>query len=100
MRMPNEYQPPMFLQFGGNGNPKQHIAHFIENCENTGPQGGLLVKQFVCSLKENAFDWYIDLESELIESWKQLEKEFLEQFYSIKENYKKKSHTPTLVSNM
>ena len=47
MRMPNGYQPPKFLQFDGKGNPKQ----------------------FVRSLKGNAFDWYIDLEPESIDSW-------------------------------
>ena len=36
MRMPNGYQPPKFLQFDGKGNPKQHVAHFVETCENVG----------------------------------------------------------------
>ena len=36
MRMPNGYQPPKFLQFDGKDNPKQHIAYFIETCENAG----------------------------------------------------------------
>ena len=39
MRMPNGYQPPKFLQFDGKGNPKQHIAYFIETYENAGTQG-------------------------------------------------------------
>ena len=82
MRMPNGYQPPKFLQFDGKGNPKQHIAYFVETCENAGTQGGLLVKQFVHSLKGNAFDWYTDLQSESIDSWEQLEREFLNRFYS------------------
>ena len=47
MRMPNGYQPPKFLQFDGKGNPKQHVAYFVETCENAGTQGGLFVKQFV-----------------------------------------------------
>ena len=47
MRIPNGYQPPKFLQFDGKGNPKQHIAHFVETCENVGTQRGLIVKQFV-----------------------------------------------------
>ena len=75
--MPNRYQPPKFLQFDGKGNPKQHVAHFVETCENAGTQGGLFVKQFVRSLKGNAFDWYIDLEPKSIDSWEQLEREFL-----------------------
>ena len=36
MRMPNGYQPPKFMQFDGKENPKQHIAHFVETCENAG----------------------------------------------------------------
>ena len=82
MRIPNGYQPPKFLQFDGKGNPKQHAAHFVETCENVGTQGGLFVKQFVRSLKGNAFDWYTDLEPESIDSWEQLEREFLNRFYS------------------
>ena len=39
MRMPNGYQPPKFLQFDGKGNPKQHIAHFVETCENARTRG-------------------------------------------------------------
>ena len=69
MRMPNGYQPPKFLQFDRKGNPKQHIAHFIETCENVGTQGSLLVKQFFRLLKGNAFDWYTNLELESIDNW-------------------------------
>ncbi|KAL9237137.1 hypothetical protein vseg_011723 [Gypsophila vaccaria] len=81
-RMPYGYQPPKFQQFDGKGNPKQHIAHFIETCNNAGTNGDLLVKQFVRSLKSTAFDWYTDLGSESIDSWDQLENEFLNRFYS------------------
>ncbi|KAK9988734.1 hypothetical protein SO802_028973 [Lithocarpus litseifolius] len=80
--MPNGYQSPKFLQFDGKGNPKQHGAHFVETCENVGTQEGLFVKQFVRSLKGNAFDWYTDLELKSIDSWEQLEREFLNRFYS------------------
>ena len=82
LRTPNGYQPPKFQQFDGKGNPKQHVAHFIETCENAGTRGDLLVKQFVRTLKGNAFDWYTDLESDSIDSWEQLEGEFLNRFYS------------------
>ena len=82
LRMPNGYQPPKFQQFDGKSNPKQHVAHFIETCENAGTRGDLLVKQFVRTLKGNAFDWYTNLESDSIDSWEQLEGEFLNHFYS------------------
>ncbi|KAL4619838.1 hypothetical protein ACB092_06G109700 [Castanea dentata] len=81
MRMTNGYQPPKFQKFDRKGNLKQHIAHFVETCENAGTQGSLLVKQFVRLLKGNAFDWYTDLEPESIDSWEQLKREFLNQFY-------------------
>ena len=82
LRMPGSYQPPKFQQFDGKGNPRQHIAHFVETCNNAGTYDDLMVKQFVRSLKGNAFDWYTDLEPGTIDSWEQLEREFLNRFYS------------------
>ncbi|KAM2557408.1 hypothetical protein TB2_014531 [Malus domestica] len=70
------------MQFDGKGNPKQHIAHFVETCNNAGTEGDYLAKQFVRSLKGNAFEWYTDLKPESINSWEQLEREFLNRFYS------------------
>ncbi|KAL0378634.1 UNVERIFIED_CONTAM: hypothetical protein Sradi_3168900 [Sesamum radiatum] len=64
------------------GNPKQHVAHFVETCNNAGTYGDHLVKQFVRSLKSNTFDWYTDLEDSSIDGWEQLEQEFLNRFYS------------------
>jgi hypothetical protein len=82
LKMPLSYQPPKFQQFDGKGNPRQHVAHFVETCNNAGTNGDLMVKQFVRSLKGNAFDWYTDLESGSIDTWEQLEREFLNRFYS------------------
>ncbi|TYK08171.1 ty3-gypsy retrotransposon protein [Cucumis melo var. makuwa] len=56
LRMPLGYQPLKFQKFDGKGNPKQHIAHFVETCENAGSRGGQLVRQFIRSLKESAFE--------------------------------------------
>jgi len=42
--MPRSYQPPKFQQFNGKGNQKQHVAHFIETCNNAGTDGDLMVK--------------------------------------------------------
>ena len=82
LRMPHGYQPPKFNQFNGKGNPKQHIAHFIETCSNAGTEGDRIVKQFVWTLKGIGFDWYTNLESESIHSGEQIEQEFLNRFYS------------------
>ena len=80
--MPAVYQPLKFQQFDGKGNPKQDITHFIETCNNAGTDGDLLTKQFVRTLRGNAFDWYTDLEPKSIDSWEQMEREFLNCFYS------------------
>ncbi|KAK4390155.1 hypothetical protein Sango_2078800 [Sesamum angolense] len=76
LKMPMGYQPPKFQQFDGKGYPKQHVAHFVETCNNAGTYGDHLVKQFVRSLKGNAFDWYTDLEAGSINGWEHLEQEF------------------------
>ncbi|KAM1067720.1 hypothetical protein ACFX2J_022674 [Malus domestica] len=64
LRMLTGYQPPMFKQYDGKGNLKQHIAKFVETCNNAGTERDHLMKQFVRSLNGNAFDWYTDLEPE------------------------------------
>jgi len=82
LRMPHSYQPTKFQQFDGKGNPKQHVAHFIETCNNAGTAGNLMMKQFIRTLKGIAFDWYTGLEAKSINSWKRMEHEFLNRFYS------------------
>ncbi|KAI3470776.1 hypothetical protein Pfo_027439 [Paulownia fortunei] len=69
LKMTVGYQPPKFQQFDSKGNPKQHVAHFIETYNDAGTYGDYLVKQFVHSLKGNAFDWYTNLEANSIDSW-------------------------------
>ncbi|KAL0287352.1 UNVERIFIED_CONTAM: hypothetical protein Scaly_2766800 [Sesamum calycinum] len=81
LKMLMGYQPPKFQQVDGKGNPKQHVAHFVETCNNAGTYGDHLVKQFVRLLKGNAFNWYTDLEAGSIDRWEQLEQEFLNRFY-------------------
>ncbi|KAM1626346.1 hypothetical protein TB2_014416 [Malus domestica] len=34
LKMPRGYQLPKFMQFDGKGNPKRHVAHFVETCNN------------------------------------------------------------------
>ena len=58
LRMLLGYQPPKFQKFDRKGNPKQHIVHFVETCENARSRGDQLVRQFVRSLKGNAFELY------------------------------------------
>ena len=66
--MLQSYDPLKLQQFDGKGNPRQHIAHFVETCNNAGTYDDLMVKQFVRSLKGNVFDWYTNLELGTIDS--------------------------------
>ncbi|KAL0439737.1 UNVERIFIED_CONTAM: hypothetical protein Slati_2456700 [Sesamum latifolium] len=47
-------------------------SYFVETYNNVGTDGDLLAKQFGLSLKDAAFDWYIDLEANSINSWDDL----------------------------
>ena len=40
------------------------------------------MKQFVRSFQGNAFDWYTDLGPESIDSWEQMEREFLNRYHN------------------
>ncbi|KAL0378757.1 UNVERIFIED_CONTAM: hypothetical protein Sradi_3181200 [Sesamum radiatum] len=93
LKMPMGYQPPKFQQFDGKGNPKQHVAHFVETRNNAGTYGDHLVKQFIRSLKGNVFDWYTDLEAGSIDGWEQLEQEFLNRFYNTQQTVSMVEHT-------
>jgi hypothetical protein len=61
MRMSTNYKPLKFQQFDGKGNLRQHVAHFIETCNNANTYGDLMVKQFVRSTKGNVLDWHTNL---------------------------------------
>jgi len=82
LRMSYGYQPPKLQLFDGKGNPKKHVAHFTETCNNAGTDSDLKVKQFVRTMKCIAFDWYTELELESINNWEQMEQEFLNRFYN------------------
>ncbi|KAL0292837.1 UNVERIFIED_CONTAM: hypothetical protein Scaly_3152100 [Sesamum calycinum] len=68
--------------------PVDQLKEFIEepsearSREAQGTYGDHLVKQFVRSLKDNAFDRYTDLEAGSINGWEHLEQEFLNCFYN------------------
>ncbi|KAL0405449.1 UNVERIFIED_CONTAM: hypothetical protein Slati_3858800 [Sesamum latifolium] len=82
LRIPENYQPSKFQQFNGHGDPRQYIVHFVETCNNAETDGDLLAKHFILSLKDAAFDWYIDIEANSIGSWDDLQNKFFSRFYS------------------
>ncbi|KAH0706101.1 hypothetical protein KY289_011177 [Solanum tuberosum] len=47
LKMCEGYQSPKLQEFDSIENPKQHIAHIIETCNDVGRYGDYLVKEFV-----------------------------------------------------
>ncbi|KAL0297671.1 UNVERIFIED_CONTAM: hypothetical protein Sradi_6819200 [Sesamum radiatum] len=45
LKMSMGYQPPKFQQFDGKDNPKQHVAHFVETCNNAGTYARTRISQ-------------------------------------------------------
>ncbi|WJZ97157.1 hypothetical protein VitviT2T_015785 [Vitis vinifera] len=79
---PPNYQQPQFSHFDGTGSPTEHIAHFLSQCGDTAQSGPFLMRQFVQTLRKAAFTWYSKLPPRKIENWDQMERAFLQRFYS------------------
>ncbi|GKV04930.1 hypothetical protein SLEP1_g17015 [Rubroshorea leprosula] len=45
LSLPDGYQPPKFQKFNRKGNPRQHVAHFVETCNNAGTYGDLMLER-------------------------------------------------------
>ena len=72
---------PSFNSLTGQGIPNKTLSTSSKLVTyNAGTEGNLLVKQFVRSLRGNAFDWYTKLEPEFIDSWEQMERELLNHY--------------------
>ncbi|KAH7840099.1 hypothetical protein Vadar_012606 [Vaccinium darrowii] len=70
------------LGIGESAQPASIVSLSVQQLQDMIAKGDLLVKQFVRSLKGNAFEWYTNLEPDSIDSWEQMEREFLNRFYS------------------
>ena len=74
---------PSFNSLTGQGIPNKTLSTSSKLVTyNASTEGDLLVKQFVRFLWWNAFNWYTNLEPEFIDSWKQMEREFLNHYHS------------------
>jgi hypothetical protein len=78
---PKNYCQPQFSKFNGTGSPHEHMAHFLDACQDTSHNGALL-RQFVQTLSGPAFTWYSKLALGSIRTWEEMHDAFLERFYS------------------
>ncbi|KAL0447727.1 UNVERIFIED_CONTAM: hypothetical protein Slati_1900600 [Sesamum latifolium] len=79
--MPENYQPPKFQQFNDHGILGNILLTSLKHAIMLESMD-ILAKQFVLSLKDAAFDWYIDLEANIIDSWDDLQNKFSSRFYN------------------
>ena len=71
-------------QYGGSSSTSfMYSKSYTKRIDNLRmPFSYQLIRQFIQSLKGNAFEWYKNMDLEVINSWKQLEIEFPNRFYS------------------
>ncbi|XP_020592712.1 uncharacterized protein LOC110033161 [Phalaenopsis equestris] len=74
------FVPPLFKNFDGTGNPRQHVAHFRASCYNARGNDALLFRQFVNNLSGVTFDWYTKLPNGSVTTFTELEDLFMKRF--------------------
>ncbi|KAL0447765.1 UNVERIFIED_CONTAM: hypothetical protein Slati_1904400 [Sesamum latifolium] len=73
LKMPAGCQPPKFQQFDGEDNPKQHVAHFIETCNDAGTYGDHLHRRTISMIElTNSHQWEEESVVDYIDRWRNL----------------------------
>lgn len=70
---------PQFTKFDGKGCLRRHLAHFVTACRDTDTSnnGNLLLRFFDLSLEGPAFDWYLHLKPNSVQTWEDMQRLFL-----------------------
>ncbi|KAH7855667.1 hypothetical protein Vadar_027466 [Vaccinium darrowii] len=83
---PKGYRVPEFHLFFGEDireSTIEHVARFQVQCGEAGSRDALQLRLFPNSLTHTAFTWYINLPLNSIQTWRQLENMFHQQFYRV-----------------
>ncbi|XP_050217498.1 uncharacterized protein LOC126668336 [Mercurialis annua] len=81
---PRGYKVPEFSLFSGEERGQstiEHVARFLAQCDEAAAHDFWKLRLFVSSLTKMAFTWYSRLTPKSIETWKDLEILFHEEFY-------------------
>ncbi|XP_026459711.1 uncharacterized protein LOC113360416 [Papaver somniferum] len=81
---PEDYVPPKFKTYDGEGNAREHLSRFLSAMNDRASDEKLCLKEFPKSLTGTAFTWYDNLKAESIDSWMTMISLFLGKFYSAK----------------
>lgn len=66
---PPKFKQPNPQSFDGRGSPRQHIFHFKALTGGIAGNDALMIRLFVSTFRETAFDWYARLPAGTINSW-------------------------------
>lgn len=66
---PPKFKQPNLQSFDGRGSPRQHICHFKALTGGIAGNDALMIRLFVSTLRDTAFDWYARLPAGTINSW-------------------------------
>ncbi|XP_058741237.1 uncharacterized protein LOC131613600 [Vicia villosa] len=81
--LPRGHKVPKFTKFSGDTTESttEHIAIYMIEAGDLANNEDQRIKYFRSSLTKNSFTWFTTLPPNSIDTWSQLEKLFLEQFY-------------------
>jgi len=78
---PPKFKPPTLHTYDGKSSRNQHIYYFRSQTGNVIDNDAIMVRLFIGTLKEVAFDWFKSRPSGSINSWTDLETRFIFWFY-------------------
>ncbi|KAK1693414.1 hypothetical protein QYE76_010111 [Lolium multiflorum] len=82
--LPPKYRLPDFTKFSGSDGSSsiEHVSRYLAQLGTISASDELRVRFFSQSLTGSAFGWYTSLPPNSIQTWKQLEEQFHEQYHS------------------
>ncbi|KAK1626903.1 hypothetical protein QYE76_001218 [Lolium multiflorum] len=81
--LPPKYRLPDFTKFRSDGSSSiEHVSRYLAQLGMISASDELRVRYFSQSLTGSAFGWYTSLPPNSIQTWKQLEERFHEQYHS------------------
>ena len=79
---PKGYEPPKFHPFDGrNGSVVEHVSRFIHTMDPYIGDKELCLREFVKSVVDRAYTWYITLRLGSIKTWDEMMERFCAKYY-------------------
>ena len=81
VQYPLKFKPPTLHTYDGKSSSNQHIYYFRSQTGNVLDNDAIMARLFIGTLKGVAFDWFRSLPPGSINSWIDLETQFLSRFH-------------------